>query len=141
MKKITFLTVIALIVMSLASCSGMVSYLVFSRDNDGEKFNKIYDVQADDEGERVIFYADEEIYNVVIKKTGYDEQSESFYDVEELFSLDVLKKGDGIRVQVDFSREIPDVKVNYERKNGEKREQYLYKNEQTGKLWLLEQSR
>ena len=138
MKKFAFAAAIAAVLTVLCSCSGMVSFIVFSRENDAEKFEKIYDVTAAEGGEKVVFYADEELTDLRVTLNEYDEQSDSFTETETLFTLDSLGKGEGIRIAVDFSREIPDVKVSYTRKNGQRREQFLYKNPQNEKLWLLE---
>ena len=118
----------------------MVSFLRFPSDEDDSRYNRI--IEADAGGkEAVIFYADEQLYDIAVVKTEYDEDRNAFYELETVWSADTLEKGDGVKIFLDFDGEIPTVMVRYARKNGQIREQYVYKNPKTGKLWLLEQEK
>lgn len=139
--KIQCLTAVCAVLLAcLCSCSKMVSFIRFPSDEDSTRYNEIFEVKKTPGNDAVIFYASEELYDIKITETEYNEDKNEYSDIKELWNKDTLKKGDGIKIWLDFSKKVPYVKVCYTRKNGETREQFIYKNADTGKLWLLEQN-
>lgn len=141
MKKITSIFILISMLLLLCSCSGTVSYIRFPSDKDGERYGQVFEVSEKLGDDAVIFYSDEELYDISVVQMQYDSEKDEYSELRTLWSKETLLKGDGIKISLDFSNEIPYVMVRYQRKNGQTREQYIYKNPDTGKLWLLEQSK
>lgn len=139
MKKGITASVLIPLLLLLCSCSSMVSYIRFESDEDGKRYNSITEVPADAGKDAVIFYSDEELYDVAVLKMEYDAEKNEYRELETLWAGDVLSKGDGLKIRLDLSADIPYISVRYTRKNGETREQFIYQKPSTGKLWLLEQ--
>lgn len=124
----------------LCSCSDIVSYIRFPSEEDSERYTEIFEVPEKTGEESVIFYSDEELYGIEVFEAEYDSESGEYRKLNTLWHTDTLSKGSGIKIFLDLSREIPYTAVKYTRQNGQTREQYIYKNPKTDKLWLLEQS-
>ena len=139
--KIQCLTAVCAVLLAcLCSCSKMVSFIRFPSDEDSTRYKKVFEVEEKTGKGAVIFYANEDIYDIKVIETEYDADKNEYSEINTLWVKDTLTKGDGIKIWLDFSKEVPYIKVCYMRQNGETREQFIYKNAETGKLWLLEQS-
>lgn len=139
MKKSITLFLLIIIILSLSSCSSMVSYIRFPSDQDDTRYGQVFEVECKLGDDTVIFYADEDLYDIEIVDMKYDEQTGQYTELETIWNTDLLKKGDGIKIYLQLSREIPYVMVRYTRQNSEIREQFIYMNPKTEKLWLIEQ--
>ena len=139
MKKNIALFYIIIMVFVLSSCSSMVSYIRFPSENDDTRYGQIFNVPQKLGDDAVIFYADEDLYDIDVVNMQYDDQTEQYTELETVWSKETLIKGDGIKISLDLSRQIPYVMVRYSRQNGEIRQQFIYMNPSTEKLWLIEQ--
>ena len=139
MKKTLLILYSILIVFSVASCSGTVTHLRASYGKaDSRLYKTIYYADAGG-GDHVIFYADEQLYDIKVKENTYDYENDCYTPAFVIYTQEMLPKNAGIDIALDLNNEIPYISVTYTRKNGEINEQYIYRDTESNRLWLLEQ--
>jgi len=137
MKKRVLAVLAFVMLLLLTSCEKGVTYLHLPSETDKDIFEEIIDVDAGGTDE-VVFQTYEVLSNVSVNIMDYDYETDVYTVKSVVFEKNNLKIKQALKLKLNFLSDVPYVMIKYTRQNGETREQYVYQNQQDGRLWLLE---
>ncbi len=133
MKRIFVVLMCILCLFTFCGCN-RVHTTVSQFRPDGREIIKI-DVEP--LGESVFFKSNTYISNISVNVMEYDHGKDEYSVFKKVYENVCLNVSQALEIVCDLKSEIPYVMIEFEQ-NGKVYNQYIYKNNNDGKLWLLE---
>ena len=133
MKEILVVLICIVILFVTCSCNGVHTTISYIKPAGRE----IIKVNAEPSGDSIFFKANTYISDVSVNVMKYDYENDEYSLSKKVYEEIYLNTSQALEIVVDLKSEIPYVMVEFE-SDGKIYNQYIYKNNKDGKLWLLE---